>query len=322
MSRRSKKAKAGRVVTRTLADGSVKTYRYGAYKRPKTGIHRDSVEALIKAYKGSPEWRALSEGTQINRAAYLRSLDDIGHLQVKDVTRRAIMEIRDAIAGTRGNGAADNFRQAASVLFAWAAAREWISRSPVFEIGKLSGGELPAWTPEQANIALQGLPERLRRVVILGLYTGQRRVDLCSARWKAYDGQFISFLQQKTGITVDMTVHPDLKAELDAWKIEATSEFILTNGWGKPWLPNTLSIVLPRAFKELGLPPGLNVHGMRKLFAAGMAANGASVHEIGSNTGHKTLSMIQHYTRSADLKKLSEGAVGKIQTFTIAKKDG
>lgn len=279
------------------------------------------MEALIKAYKGSPEWRGLSDGTQINRGAYLRWLDDIGHLQVKDVTRRAIMEIRDAIAGTRGNGAADNFRQAASTLFTWAAKREWISRSPVFEIEKLSGGELPAWTLEQANIALQGLPERLRRVVILGLYTGQRRGDLCSARWEAYDGQFISFLQQKTGVTVVMTVHPDLKAELDAWKLDATSEFILTNGWGRAWLPNTLSIVLPRAFKELGLPPGLNVHGMRKLFAAGMAANGASVHEIGSNTGHKTLSMIQHYTRSADLKKLSEGAVGKIQTFTIIKKD-
>jgi integrase len=72
--------------------------------------------------------------------------------------------------------------------------------------------------------------------------------------------------------------------------------------------------------QALGLPVGLNVHGMRKLFATGMADNGATPHEIGANTGHRTLGMIQLYTRSADQRKLSEGSVGKIQTHTTARK--
>lgn len=283
-------------------------------------VSEDSLEALIKAYMHSPEWRILSESTRATRLPYIRSLTKIGHLRVRDFTRREFLEMRDMIAEQRGNGAADNFKQAASVLFTWAVDRHWIEQSPIFKVKKLSTGELPAWTPEHAVAALSGLRENLRRVVVLGLYTGQRRGDLCAAKWSDYDGEIIHFVQRKTKADISIRVTPELKAELDAWKATASGETILTNDWGKPWLPNTLSISIPRAFRALNLPPGLNMHGMRKLFAAGMAANGASAHEIGANTGHQTLAMVQHYTRSADQRKLSEGAVGKIQSFTIAGK--
>lgn len=316
------KAKSGRVVTRTLADGSVKTYRYGAYKAPVTRVSPDSIEDLIRSYKQSPEWNILSKSTKTTRECYIRELLKIGHIRVKDVTRRLVLEMRDAIANQRGNGAGDNFRQVASVLFSWAVSRNWIEQSPVFKVKKLSTGEFPAWNPEHAVKALGGLRENLRRVVVLGLYTGQRRGDLCAAKWSDYDGDAIHFVQRKTKADIAVRVTPELKAELDAWKAKATGETILTNDWGKPWLPNTMSISITRAFRVLDLPPGLNVHGMRKLFAAGMAANGASAHEIGANTGHQTLAMVQHYTRSADQRKLSEGAVGKIQSFTNIKKDG
>lgn len=321
MKRSKRKVKVGRVVRRTLADGTVKEYRYGAYKTPISRVAQDSVEALIREYKKSPDWRSLQEGTRINRSAYLRLFDEIGHLLVKDVIRRDILMIFNAIAETRGNGAANNFRQSASVLFAWAVNQDKILHSPVYEIKKLPGGELPAWTKDQADVALRGLPERLRRVVVFGLYTGQRRGDICKAKWSDYDGETLKFIQQKTDEKLALKVHPDLKAELDRWKMEGAGETILTNNWGKPWLPNTLSITIQRAFRELQLPPGLNVHGMRKLFATGMAENGATVHEIQSNTGHRTIAMVQLYTRSADQRKLSEGAVLKIQSHTNVKKD-
>lgn len=322
MSKRStRKAKAGRVVRRTLADGTVREYRYGVYKAPVSRVSADSLEALIRAYKRSPTWAALAEGTKVNRAAYLRSLEEIGQMDARAVTRRDIIMIRDAIATQRGNGAGNSFKQAASALFAWAADNDWISQTPVSKVKKLPEGHYPAWTMEQAETALGGLPERLRRVVVLGLYTGQRRGDLCAAKWSNYDGVTLRFIQEKTGAEVLLRVHPDLKAELDEWMKTATAETILVNDWGKPWLPNTMSIVLPRAFRLLNLPAGLNVHGMRKLFAAGMADNGATVHEIKANTGHKTLGMIQLYTSSADQKKLSESAVSKIQTFTTLKKN-
>lgn len=316
MSKKSKR-KAGRVVRRVLSDGTVKEYRYAAHKAAPRVAH-DSIEALIRAYKQSPAWHGLSERTRTGRTAYFREFEEIGHLPVRDITRRDILEIRDAIAGQRGNGAAGNFKQAASVLFGWAVDQDWIQHSPVHRLRKLPTGSLPAWTDEQARAALAGLPERLRRVVVLGLYTGQRNGDLCAARWSDYDGETIRFVQAKTGAELALAVHPDLKAELDAWERDAPT--ILINAWGKPWVQNTLSIVLPRALRPLGLPKGMNVHGMRKLFAAGMAEGGATEKEIAANTGHRTLSMVQLYTSSANQQKLSRQAVVKIQSRTNAKK--
>jgi integrase len=317
LSKRSKR-KVGRVVKRTLADGTIKEYRYGAYKAAPGRISADSLDALIRAYKRSPEWTALRPRSKENYSGCLRNLEEIGQTAVRSIARRDILSIRNAIASARGPGSANAFARAASVLFAWAVDQEWVAFSPVHRVKPLPGGSLPAWTAEQANNALRGLPEHLRRAAVLGLYTGQRRGDLCAVKWAAYDGQTIVFVQEKTGVEVVLRVVPNLKAELDQW--DRAADTILVNARGKPWSrPNGLSTMMSEELQKVGLPKGLNVHGMRKLFAAGMADNGATTHEIAASTGHQTLSMVQLYTRSVERKKLAEGAVGKIQTFTNSK---
>lgn len=223
------------------------------------------------------------------------------------------------MASSKGHGAANNFVAAVSALFAWALDNDWITTNPIVRM-MLPSGHFTAWTIEQAETALRGLPEHLRRAVILGLYTGQRRGDLCAMRWADYDGRTIRIIQQKTGAEVRLLAHQDLRDELDVWRPTATAETILTNAWGTPMLPNTLSKKLAAELQALGLPKGLNVHGLRKLFATGMADSGATVHEIAANTGHRTLGMVALYTESASRQRLSEGSVGKIQRFTIEKK--
>lgn len=316
----ARKPKVGRVVRRTLADGTTREYHYGPYKARKASrVPPDSIEALMRAYMRSPAWRGLAKSTKASRTVYLRELAPISHIGVRSVTRREIVTLRDAVA-ERGNGAGNGFLMAVSVLFDWAVEQGWLAMSPVYKIKPLAAGHLPEWTAEQAQIALQHAPERLRRVIILGLYTGQRRGDLCAMRWSNYDGETLRFVQQKTGAKMVLQVHPDLKAELDAWLREG--ETILLNARGGPWAPNTLSKLMPKVLQGQGLPVGLNVHGMRKLFATGMADNGATAHEIQASTGHKTLGMVSLYTASADQRKLAEGAVNKIQSHTIARKPG
>lgn len=315
----ARKPKVGRVVRRTLADGTVREYHYKPFKPSKNQprVAPDSIEMLMRAYAKSPAWRGLAKSTQASRTVYLRELAPISHLAVRTVTRREVLTIRDAIA-ERGNGAAMGFIKTVSVLFDWAVEQGWLAMSPVYKIKPLPSGHWPEWTAEHAAVALQHAPERLRRVIILGLYTGQRRGDLCTVRWSDYDGQTIRFTQQKTGTKVVLQVHHELKAEMDSWPRDGDT--ILLNARGGPWAPNTLSKLMPKVLQSLGMPSGLNIHGMRKLFAAGMANNGATAHEIQANTGHKTLSMVQLYTASADQRKLAEGAVSKIQSHTIAKK--
>lgn len=242
----------------------------------------------------------------------------IGHHKASEIEKSHIIAIRNAIAAKRGNGAATSFVSSASALFSWAIEAGLLAHSPTYRMKALPRGSLPPWTKEQAETALSNLPEHYRRVAVLGLMTGQRRGDLCALRWADYDGSRLTIVQQKTGAVVSLAVHPDLKAELDSWP--RVADTILTNAQGKPWNARTLSNKLPAQLRKIGLPPGLNVHGMRKSFAAGMASSGATTHEIAANTGHRSLSMVQHYTVSADQQKLSSGAVDKIQTYTNARK--
>lgn len=316
---RKSKPKAGRVVRRKLADGTIKEYRYAAYKpkRPKTAA--DSLDALIRAYRRSPEWAALKPHTQTTYAIYLRPLEDVGHLQVREIKRREVLTIRDAIAKARGNGAGTGFVRAASAVFGWAVDHDWIEHSPVQRLRKLPAGHLRAWTRQEADAAQTLLPEHLRRVVVLARYTGQRRGDLCALTWNAYDGTTIRLTQQKTGEALAIPAHPVLKAELDGWRAGAVAGIaaapILTNTLGRAWKPQHLSHELPKALATIGLSPDLNVHGLRKLAAAELADAGCSTHEIAAVTGHRTLAMVELYTRTADQKRLAGAAVARLTTI-------
>ena len=301
------RAKAGRTVRRVLKDGTVKVYTYDRYERNAIERAPDSTAQLITAYQRSPEWNALAGSTQTGYTIYLRPLFKLGHLSVQSWTRRDILTLRDAIATARGNGAATGFIRAASALFTWAVDREWIEHTPITRIKALPSGHLRAWTREEADTAEAKLPAHLARVVILARYTGQRRGDLCTMGWSAYDGATIRLVQQKTGAPLVLPAHPVLKTHLDAWpRVAAT---ILTDKRGRPWKPIDLSHALPAAMARIGLSDDLNVHGLRKLAAAELADAGCSVHEIASITGHTSLSMVQLYTRSADQERLASAAI-------------
>lgn len=302
--------KAEKTVRHTLADGTVKVYRYDRRASKATPRAPDSTAELIAAYQRSPEWRGLAASTQTGYTIYLRPLSALGHLRAAQWTRREILTLRDAIAASRGNGAATGFISAASALFTWAVDREWIEHTPVTRIKALPGGHLRAWTRDEAETAEAQLPAHLARVVILARYTGQRRGDLCTMGWSAYDGATIRVVQQKTGAPLVLPVHPLLKLHLDAWpRIAAT---ILTDARGRPWRPGDMSHAMPIALLRIGLSNDMNVHGLRKLAATELADAGCSVHEIAAITGHQSLSMVQLYTRSADQERLASAAIVRL----------
>lgn len=304
-----------RVVRRRLADGTVKAYTYARAPR-STRYSADSVHALIAAWKLSPEWAALSSVTQSGYLTYIRHLEHIAQVAASDVRRRDVLAIRDAVAHTRGNGAATGFIRAAGACFAWGVERGILDASPCHRIKRIKGGHLPAWTEEQITHALARLPEHLRRAVLLAAYTGQRRADLCALRWDACDGGVIRLTQGKTGTALVIPMHPVLRREMAAWRKAATSLHVLTTARGKPWIPVYLSRDLARALVEIGLPAGLNVHGLRKAFAAGIANGGGTANEVASLTGHRSLSMVSFYTRSADQERLAGSAIRKLRVVS------
>lgn len=300
--------KAGRVVRRTLKDGSVRVYRYGPHRGPGAATQGDTIEALMLAYEHSPEWRRLSKSTQATYTRYLTYFAGIGHLPAATFDRRSVMELRDHVAEDRGDGAANTFMIAASSLFSWAVDRNWMGQSPCLRIKRLEGGEYPAWSWDEVELALAHLREPLRRAVILALYTGQRRGDVCCMTWADYNGAKIRVRQEKTGELLSIPCPPSLSAELDAW--EHIAPTILTSDNQRPWRPSHISNALCDALRRIkGFPEHRNMHGLRKLAATVLAQNGCSTHEIAAITGHKSLAMIALYTASVQQEKLAASAV-------------
>jgi integrase len=303
--------KSPHVVRKTLADGTVREYRYDRHKPPAAHHDPGSLGALIEAYRRSPEWRHLAPSTQKFYQNYLRFLE-IGQgvrLPVADLRRRMVIAMRDEIAATRGDGAATGFVRTVSALMSFAVDREWIEHSPAWRVKVLRGGHLRAWTEEEYERALPLLPEPLRRAVVLARHTGQRRGDLVRMPWSAYDGSAVRVRQRKTGASLVIPATADLRLELDSWRREAVP--ILTTVTGRGWDENYLTHAISAAMTDIGMP-GLSIHGLRKLAAASLAEAGCSSQEIMAVTGHTTLSMVELYTKSVRQEGLAGSAISRL----------
>ena len=309
-----KPSKAGRVVRKQLSDGTFREYRYAPYQAPEKPAG-DTMRGLMRAYEASTEFKGLALATRTQYLTYMRHWLLAADAAPKLVTRRQVLEARDAIAETRGNGAATAFGRVTSAMFGWAVDRGWLENSPAQRMRALPGGHLPAWSDAMLAAAMAKLPEALRRVVVLGLYTGQRRGDLCAMTWAAYDGGSIRVRQGKTGTILSIPAHPVLRAELAAWRAERPDAVqILQSPRRTAWNPQNLSQEMQDALQEIGMPPGFNVHGLRKAAARRLAEAGCTVSEIAAITGHKSLQMVQLYTESVDQERLAGAAVVKLTT--------
>ncbi|WP_415555401.1 tyrosine-type recombinase/integrase [Komagataeibacter saccharivorans] len=297
-----------------LADGTVKEYHYPKKRNVTTNPDTSlgTVGHVLTLYYISPEFTRIRPVTRSNRRLYLREMEKMAEKPIRDITRKMLIEIRDSIAYGRGPGAANGFLAITKTFFGWALDREWVDINPAMAIPLLPRGSLPAWTKEAVQNAEKTLDPALWRVVVLGVFTGQRRSDLCRMQWSDVKNGFIYVRQQKTGTELRIPIHPILASKLEEWR--GDSPYILTTHTDAPWKPVVLTTAMCRAAKQGKIPKGFNVHGLRKLAATLLAEAGCTTHEIASITGHKTLAMVQHYTLSADQERLAKGAVSRMET--------
>ncbi|MEZ7136876.1 tyrosine-type recombinase/integrase [Komagataeibacter sp. SM21] len=322
MKKKSDSTRRFKVVKKRLADGSIKEYRYpvksageGNSRLPAQG----SVESVIRSYRQSIEFKQTRPATQKIKQYYLCELDIFRDMPIQDIKRRNILAIRDMIASCRGHGASNGFLSIVRSFFGWAVTRDWIEVNPASGIRMLPSKPLPTWTPEIVQQAMGSLNHALQRAIIMALFTGQRRSDLCRMKWSDISGNFIHVIQGKTGTALKIPIHPKLAIYLDQWR--HSGEFILTNTNGDPWKPNSITSSLSEASLSGRIPPGFNIHGLRKMSATLLAEAGCTTHEIAAITGHKTLAMVQHYTIAASQEKLAKDAIARIDTSFLNQKE-
>ncbi len=193
------------------------------------------------------------------------------------------------------------------IVLAYAIEMEYRRDNPAKEVNRLAmGAGHASWPDEAIERFLATAPPMMALALKLGLYTGQREGDVLAMSWHDYDGERIQVVQGKTGTKLSIPVHAALREALDAQ--ERISPIILTTSTKRPFMGSNFRSNFGKARKDAGLV-GLTFHGLRYTAAAKLAEAGCSLKEIASITGHKSLAMIEKYTRDADQERLSGAAI-------------
>lgn len=153
-----------------------------------------------------------------------------------------------------------------------------------------------------------GTKERLALALLL--FTVQRRGDVIRmGRQHVRDGM-ISVRQNKTGTTLSIPIHPDLRAVLDATPSDHLT--FLTTSFGKPFVAAGFTNWFREACNAAGLPRGTSAHGLRKAGCRRLAEAGCSANIIASISGHASLGEVARYTKAADQARMAKDGMAML----------
>lgn len=283
--------------------------------RPSTSAPGTFAD-LVDHYLRAPEFTRLAPET---RASYRKRIDWLrekaGNRRVATITRETVLELRDRFKDRPRQ--ADWMVQVLRRLLSYAIdrpSRYGLTTNPAARPGRLwrpSQDANRAWSEAEMAAILRASPPAVALAVTLGAYTGQRLGDVLRMTWRAYDGARITLRQQKTGELVTVPAHADLRAKLDAAPRIAVT--IIAGRRGRPLTVSGFQTLFQRARAKAGIARGLTFHGLRHTVAERLLEAGATREEVGALLGHRTLVMVDHYTRRARQTRLAEAAVARMK---------
>jgi integrase len=270
--------------------------------------------ALALSYFASPEFRTLRPSTQrCYRGTIGRLVREHGDKRAADLRRDHIVRLMAALADKPG--LANKVRMALRVLMKHAVEIRLRADDPTRETKAMrvkSDGH-HTWTEQEIAVFEYKHPigSRARLAMALLLYTGQRRGDVIRMGHQHIRDGYVHVRQEKTGMDLDIPVHPNLAAIIAA--APGNNMTFVTTKLGGPFRASAFSAWFRRECNAAGLPH-CSAHGLRKAAARRLAEAGCTAHEIAAITGHASLREIERYTRAVDQRRLAEAAMSKTGT--------
>ncbi|EBA18363.1 Integrase [Roseobacter sp. SK209-2-6] len=277
---------------------------------------RFTFEKLIQSYKRSPRWEGLAPRTKADYSKVLEYL--AGTIGQKDPTKMRRSTIIEAQMANKHRARFANYiPHMLSILFEHAVDLDWQRDNPAKGIEKIKTGEGHKPWPKPAVATFRKNVRGLERLAFeLALGTGQRASDLTRMKWSDIEDDGIWVTQGKTGVRLWIPFTDSLRAILDETPRKSL-HWILSDDFGRQLGYDYIQKKFLKARKELGLE-GYGFHGLRYSAAGELAEAGCTDHQIAAITGHKSLSMIQKYSKSANQKRLAQQA----QTLREQNKNG
>lgn len=235
-------------------------------------------------------------------------LPALGHFRLADLTIARVedfmRERRKAVSGPSVNREVACLRK----LLSLAVERGELEANPIRRIRlyQESPGRLPLLEPDDEQRLLAACQPWLARAVRLAVLTGCRQGELLALRWRHvdFDGQGLVVEDSKSGESRRLPLHPSALAELRAAR-GLPDGYVIALPSGDQPLPHSVTVAFRRAVARAGLKD-LRFHDLRHIAGTRLLATGASLPEVASFLGHKTLAMSRRYahttwTRLSDL---------------------
>lgn len=291
-----------------------------AAKKIEVGATRTSpgsLNAVAVAYYASSDFKRLADVTQRTyRNIIDRFRDTAGGLPVAKITAAHVRKWVDNRADRPA--AANTFLKVFRALMRFALERDMVKADPTIGVrpvkNKTDGHH--TWTESEIRTyeAKWKLGARERLAFDLLLYTAQRSGDVRQmGRQHVLDGH-VAVRQEKTGQPLEIPIHPNLKASIEAYQ-SGQLIFIATQH-GKPYTARGFGNWFTDSAVAAGLEKGRTAHGIRKAAARRLAEAGCTSHQIAAITGHKTLKEVERYTRAAAQKALAASAMDRVKSST------
>lgn len=269
-------------------------------------------------YCKSARFKTLKASTQQVRKLILDSIAETkGDKPVARMEKKHVVQIRDEKADfpEAANGRLKALRQ----LFKWLVEdAEQVERNIPADVPylKSQGEGFHPWTVQEVEqyLDFHGGTSNAGRALGVLLFTGAARCDAVQfGRQHVREGN-LRFRREKTSVPIDIPVLAELQAIIDGTPA-GQLHFIVTE-FGRPFTANGFGNRMRKWCDAAGLHH-CSAHGLRKAGATIAANNGASAHTLMSIFGWKTIKQAEHYTRSADRKRLAGEGMHRLSVDDI-----
>ncbi len=249
-----------------------------------------TIGALVSAYFGSLGFKNLAAETRRSvRNILERFREQHGEKRVTMLQREHVQKIVNSKANTPS--AARNFLKALHALMTFAVEMGLRADDPTVGVKrpKIKTPGFRTWTEEDISAfeARHPIGTQARLAMALMLFTGQRRSDIVHMGRQHVRNGAIEVRQRKTGTTLSIPVHPELKRIMDATPMGELTFLATTRG-----TPFKSAASFGNWFGECcrlaGLPKGTaGATSIRKATCRRLAEAGCSALEIVAISGHK-----------------------------------
>jgi len=283
---------------------------------PTYEAKRRTVKDLLERYK---ETEIPKKKDRVNPARHADFwIDRLGDLKLFELSRAAIVEVRDELAKERAPATVNRYLALLSHACTMAEREwEWIETNPLRKVSRMpeSTGRVRYLSDDERHRLLRACRDsahpHLYPIVLIALTTGARKGEILGLHWKDVDLCSNRAVLQDTKnkerrtLTLVPQVVDELRKLQKVRRIDGDLIFsdpkatVISRGGHKP--PGYFYFEKDwRKARDAAQLKDFRFHDLRHSCASYLAMNGATTAEIAAVLGHKTLAMVKRYSHLSD----------------------